>query len=90
MYYVYIITNKHRTVLYIGVTNNIIRRLNEHREGSLEWFTSQYNVSILLYYEEFQYINDAISREKQLKKRSRKKKFDLIKIVNKDLDEIVF
>lgn len=90
MYYTYITTNKYRTVLYIGVTNNIIRRLNEHKEWSTEWFTSQYNAYILIYYEQFQYINDAIAREKQLKKRSRKKKFELIQKFNNNLEELVF
>ena len=90
MYFVYITTNKYRTVFYVGVTNNIVRRINEHKLWTIYWFTHKYHVDILVYYEQFQYITDAILREKQLKKRSRNKKIELIKRVNKDLDEVSY
>jgi putative endonuclease len=83
-YYVYIMTNTYNTVLYIGVTNELKRRVNEHKmkvnPGS---FTSVYNIHKLVYFEEFIYVNDAILREKQLKGGSRKKKIGLIEKSNK-------
>ena len=83
-FYVYIMTNTYNTVLYIGVTNELKRRVNEHKmkvnPGS---FTSVYNIHKLVYFEEFIYVNDAILREKQLKGGSRKKKIGLIEKSNK-------
>ena len=81
-YYVYILTNIHRTVLYIGVTNDLQRRVGEHRAETTEGFTARYHVTRLLYYEEYQYIRDAIAREKQLKAGSRQKKNELIEREN--------
>ena len=84
-YWVYILTNPMKTVLYIGVTNNLKRRLTEHWES---WqnqtgnFTSKYFCYHLVYYELFQYIDNAIKREKQLKKWSRIKKENLIESFN--------
>ena len=78
MYYVYFLTNWDDSVLYIGVTNNLPRRLYEHRNGLVDGFTKKYNVHKLVYYE---YTNDAysaISREKQLKKWTRAKKNALV------------
>ena len=78
MYYVYFLTNWDDSVLYIGVTNNLPRRLYEHRNGLVDGFTTKYNVHKLVYYE---YTNDAysaISREKQLKKWTRAKKNALV------------
>ena len=66
-YYVYMITNKHHNVLYIGVTNNIERRAQEHREKVIKGFTAKYNLTKIVYYEHYQHITDAIIREKQLK-----------------------
>lgn len=77
-YYVYILSNKHNTVLYTGVTNNIHRRIWEHNNKIASSFTSKYNVGRLVYIEEFQNVADAIQREKQIKGGSRKKKIDLI------------
>jgi putative endonuclease len=83
--YVYIVANKNNTVLYVGVTNNLKRRVLEHREKiNPKSFTSRYNIDKLLYYEGFQSITDAISREKQLKAGSRQKKIELIIELNKD------
>ena len=82
-FYVYIITNKTKTVLYTGVTNNLKRRLQEHQEGKSN-FSSRYNVKYLLYYEHFGWINEAIAREKEIKGWSRKKKEILINKLNPD------
>ncbi len=87
-YYVYILTNSRKTVLYIGVTNDIYRRLSEHREGKGSWrsFTGRYSCYHLIYYEEFNCIDLAIAREKELKKWSRQKKENLISINNPKWD----
>ena len=77
-YYVYIATNKANTVLYTGVTNNLARRIYEHKKASISSFSSKYKVVKLVYYEVFEDINEAIRREKQIKGGSRKKKIDLI------------
>jgi len=81
--FVYIITNKNNTVLYTGVTNNLQRRVYEHREKMVEGFNKKYNISKLVYYEVFENIERAIMREKQMKAGSRMKKIDLIKSLNK-------
>ena len=86
-YYVYIITNKNRTVVYIGVTNNLHRRLQEHQsKRNPNSFSARYNLGFLLYYEKFDWIQQAILREKELKLLSRMKKLDLIRSVNPYLD----
>jgi putative endonuclease len=82
-YFVYILTNDRNTVLYTGVTNSLARRIGEHRAG-LSSFTRRYNVHKLVYFEEFQDINDAIAREKQIKGGSRRKKVALIYSMNPD------
>ena len=82
MYYVYILTNKTNTTLYVGVTNDLRRRLIEHQSGTFEGFTKKYNVHKLVYFEEFSEIDYAINREKQLKKWSRTKKNQLIETKN--------
>lgn len=77
--YVYILTNKNNTVLYVGVTGNLEQRIWQHRTGKFPGsFTSKYQVIKLVYYEEFLSIEDAITRENQLKAGSRQKKIDLI------------
>ncbi len=90
-YYVYITTNPGKTVLYIGVTNNLQRRLSEHRENRNNKlkFTGRYFCYNLLYYEEYKYINDAISREKEIKKWRREKKENLINTLNPKWNTIV-
>ena len=83
-FYVYIVTNVRNTVLYTGVTNNLKERIMEHytkREKS-SMFTSKYNSFYLLFYEGFDYINNAIAREKEIKGWDRKKKLELIKSFN--------
>lgn len=92
-YCVYIMTNAHNTVLYTGVTNNIQRRVLEHRSGTGSKFTKKYNVVKLVYVEYGDDVNMAIFREKQIKAGSRKKKLELIKSINpewKDLYEEYF
>jgi putative endonuclease len=81
-YYVYIMTNKHNTVLYTGVTNDLRRRAYEHRTGQGGGFTSRYNVTRLVYYEVCEDVRSAIAREKQIKGGSRQKKVDLIEEMN--------
>ncbi|RMG29357.1 MAG: GIY-YIG nuclease family protein [Methanobacteriota archaeon] len=88
-YYVYIMASKSRT-LYTGVTNNLFRRVYEHKHKLLEGFTKRYNITRLVYYEKYDYIWDAIRREKQIKGWLRRKKIALIESVNpewKDLAE---
>lgn len=77
--YCYILTNKNKTVLYIGATNNIQRRINEHKTGKYaKSFTKRYNCYYLVYFEEFNDVKDAFEREKQLKAGNRKRKENLI------------
>lgn len=83
--YIYIITNIRKTMFYIGVTNNLERRLVEHIEGTGSKFTSKYNIHYLVYFEEFTSIERAIEREKQLKGWSRIKKERLIKTTNPEM-----
>ncbi len=89
-YFVYIKTNKYNTVLYTGVTNDLMRRVWEHKQGFGSTFTSRYRVTRLVYYESYENINLAIAREKQIKGGSRQKKIDLVNSLNpewKDLYE---
>ena len=82
IYYVYILTNINNTVLYTGVTNDLIRRCHEHKNKLVKGFTEKYNVDKLVYYEVFDYIDLAIKREKQIKGFSRAKKDILINKIN--------
>ena len=82
MYFVYFLTNWDDSVLYIGVTGNLPRRLYEHKMGLVEGFTKKYNVHKLVYFEETSDIYSAISREKQLKNWSRQKKNMLVNQMN--------
>ena len=88
MFYVYIISNNLRNVLYIGVTRNIERRLYEHKNKLIDDFSKKYNLNVLLFYETTEYALDAITREKQLKKWNRDKKFALIKSINPELRDL--
>jgi putative endonuclease len=83
-YYTYILSNKNDTTLYIGVTNDLERRVAEHRSGTIPGFTKKYNCHKLVYFEEYSTIDQAIAREKQLKKWSRPKKESLIDTKNKE------
>lgn len=81
-FYVYIVSNFLRTTFYTGFTNNIVRRTVEHKFGFGSAFTKKYKLKDLIYYEQYQYANDAISREKEIKKWRREKKINLIKTIN--------
>ena len=89
MYYVYIMTNKTKTVLYTGVTNDLYRRVSEHRnEIDKKSFTARYNVHRLVYYETTESSVSAITREKQIKAGSRKKKEELINAMNPEWNDL--
>ena len=87
-YYVYLLTNVNHTVLYIGVTNDLVRRVAEHKAGTHQAFTKKYNVHKLVYFETYSDINAAIAREKQLKAGSRAKKLALIDTENPTWEEL--
>ncbi len=88
MYFVYILSNWDDSVLYIGVTGNLPRRLFEHREHLVSGFSSKYNTHKLVYFEETSDVYSAISREKQLKGWTRKKKNDLIQKRNPEWKDL--
>ena len=81
-FYVYIVTNEHESVLYIGMTNDLARRISEHRAGEIPGFAADYRCKKLVYYEHSTNVRDTIAREKQLKKWSRSKKVALIATLN--------
>ena len=81
-YYVYLLTNKRDTVIYVGVTNDLVRRVYEHREDLREGFTKRYRVKRLVNFEAFADVRDALEREKQLKGGSRQDKLELIASAN--------
>lgn len=81
-YCVYIITNTRNTVLYTGVTGNLVARIYHHKNKSVSSFSSKYQVEKLVYYEIFEDVKEAIKREKQIKAGSRQKKLDLINKLN--------
>lgn len=87
-YYVYILTNVYNTVFYIGVTNNIVKRVFEHKAGVVEGFTKKYKVKKLVYLEEYNDIKEAIAREKQLKNWHRDWKINLIKKINPEFKDL--
>jgi putative endonuclease len=92
-YCVYIMSNAHNTVIYTGITNDLQRRVIEHKSGAGSSFTRRYNLTKLVYFESGDDVSIAIAREKQIKAGSRKKKIDLIESVNpewKDLFEEYF
>ena len=82
MYYIYIMASKRNGTLYTGVTNNLLKRVYEHKNDLVEGFTKRYGVNRLVYYEHVEDINSAIQREKRLKKWRRQWKVDLIKQAN--------
>ena len=88
MYYVYMLTNKGKTVLYTGVTNNLARRMHEHKNKLIDGFSKRYNLNILVYYEATSDIKSAILREKQIKNLVRRKKEHLINAVNPTLEDL--
>ena len=87
-YYVYIMSNQSNSVLYIGVTNDLIRRVYEHKNKLIEGFTKRYNLNKLVYFECVENVNVAIAREKQLKGWRRSKKDALIQQINSQLEDL--
>jgi putative endonuclease len=87
-YFIYLMTNKNNKVIYTGVTNNLKRRVCEHKEKMVEGFTKRYNVNKLVYFEVTNDIYSAIQREKQIKAGSRQKKIDLINSINKEWKDL--
>jgi putative endonuclease len=88
--FVYLLTNQGHTVIYTGVTSDLVRRIYEHQQHLVEGFTKKYRVTKLVYFESYDSIEDAIAREKQIKAGSRRKKILLIESMNptwKDLSE---
>ena len=88
MYYVYILTNWNNNVIYIGVTNNLERRIYEHKNKLIQGFTFKYNVDKLVYFEITSNVDDAIKREKQLKGWNREKKNNLIESINPQWNDL--
>lgn len=87
-YFVYIMTNKPSGILYIGVTNDLIRRCYEHRNGLIDGFTKKYNCKMLVYFEAFDRVEDAILREKRLKKWNRQWKIELMEKSNAGWEDL--
>ena len=87
-YYIYILTNKENGTLYTGVTNNLPRRIYEHKNKLVDGFTKKYSLDKLVYYEHFESVEAAILREKQIKGGSRKKKLELINSFNKEWKDL--
>jgi len=87
-YFVYILTNKNNTVLYIGIISDLLVRVFQHKEKVVKSFTNKYNIDKLVYYEIYEDSYEAISREKQLKAGSRQKKTDLINNFNKQWEDL--
>jgi len=89
-YYVYILTNKHNSVLYTGMTSNLPKRVLQHKEKMVDGFTKRYNVVKLVYFEIFRDPYNAIVREKQIKAGSRKKKIEMINRINKNWKDLYY
>ena len=87
-FYVYIAVNQHNNVMYIGVTNNLLRRMYEHRSGAIDGFTKRYNINKLVYFEQTNDAIAAISREKEIKKWRREKKNILVESVNPEWKDL--
>ena len=86
-YYVYIMSNR-AGITYIGITNNLLRRVEEHKTGKYPGFSKKHRTHRLVYYEEHQYVNDAIYREKQIKTWRQQKKRDLITFINPKWEDL--
>ena len=86
--YIYILTNISKTVLYIGVTSDLIKRVTDHKNSKGSIFTKKYNLKYLIYFEEFSDVNQAIQREKQLKNWRKEWKWNLVKEINPELKDL--
>ena len=89
-YYLYILASERNGTLYIGVTSNLLKRIQEHKTKAVDGFTKDYNINKLVYYEETNQIYSAIAREKQLKKWNRAWKIELIEQNNPNWDDLYF
>lgn len=87
-YYVYLLTNWNHRVMYVGVTNDLKRRLYEHKNKLIEGFSEKYNLNKLVYFEETQDVHTAITREKEIKKWRREKKNQLVNQINKEWQDL--
>ncbi|UOY07430.1 GIY-YIG nuclease family protein [Muricauda sp. SCSIO 64092] len=87
-YYIYILTNHKNGTLYIGMSNDLERRVFEHKNKLIEGFTKKYGLNRLVYFEVYQYVNDAILREKRIKKWKRQWKIELIEEENPEWDDL--
>ena len=87
-YYVYILASKKHGTLYVGMTNDLYRRVYEHKVKLIDWFTKKYNISILVYFEQSTCVETAIMREKQLKKWNRSRKIRLIEKENPNWNDL--
>jgi putative endonuclease len=87
-YYIYMMTNMQNTVLYTGITNDLKRRIYEHKEKLVKGFTKKYNITKLVYYEIFRDVDSAILREKQIKGGSRVKKIRLVDSMNSSWEDL--
>lgn len=83
-YWVYILASRPRGTLYVGVTNDLLRRVTEHRDGLVEGFTRDYDIKMLVYFEPHDSVTEAIAREKRIKRWARAWKIDLIRSKNPD------
>ena len=87
-YYIYFLTNDSNSVLYVGVTNDLIQRVDEHKNKKEKGFTNKYNISKLVYFEETEDANEALAREKQIKKWRREKKNRLVQQMNPNWEDL--
>lgn len=87
-YFVYILTNKKKSMFYVGQSDNLIRRTWQHKHKLIDGFTKKYNIDQLIYYENYPYLELALKREKQFKGWTKIKKINLIKKINPDLKDL--
>ena len=90
MFYVYILASQRNGTLYIGVTRDLLKRIREHKSGSINGFTKEYKVNKLVYYEDTAFFQAAVSREKQLKRWNRKWKLDLVEKFNPEWRDLYY
>jgi putative endonuclease len=88
LYFVYMMTNQHHSLFYTGMTNELKTRAWQHKTGKVKGFTSRYNLDKLVWYEDHEWVQDAIAREKQIKRWSRKKKIALIEKMNPNWEDL--
>jgi putative endonuclease len=89
-YFVYILASKRNGTLYLGITSNLLKRVYEHKNNLVEGFTKKYNVHNLVYYETYNYVHDAIAREKNIKKWKRQWKIELIEKSNPKWEDLYY